>query len=106
MVEVADHNGVSEGDEDGTEVIEDAGKEDMFVDCPDELVTGGDGKEAVAVAELEDSSEEKLHLHEANGREDDYAVDELERLRAVLDKTVREKESVSIEYKVRLSNFI
>ncbi|PON42343.1 TGN-related, localized SYP41 interacting protein [Parasponia andersonii] len=99
---VADHNGVlevAEGDEDDPKVIEDSGKEDMFVDCPDELVTGGDGKEAVAVFELEDNLEPKLHLSEANGTKDEFAADELERLRAVHDKIVREKESVSLEFK-------
>ncbi|PON91427.1 TGN-related, localized SYP41 interacting protein [Trema orientale] len=99
---VADRNGVLEVvevDEDDPKAIEDSGKEDMFVDCPDELVTSGDGKEAVAVAELEDNLEQKLHLSEANGAKDEFAADDLERLRAAHDKIVREKESVSLEFK-------
>lgn len=111
---VVDRNGVLEGiegglqgEEDDTKVMEDAGKEDMFVDCPDELGTTGDGKEAVAVAEVKDNLEEQdFHLREANGAQEDFALDELERFRAVLDRTVCEKESVSREYKVRWIMFL
>ncbi|XP_062110542.1 trans-Golgi network-localized SYP41-interacting protein 1 [Humulus lupulus] len=102
---VENHNGILESvegsmqGEDDLKVGEDVGKEDMFVDCPDELVTSADGKEAAVAVQSVDKLEEKPHLHEANGVQDDYVMDELERLKVVLDQTVREKESISCEYK-------
>ncbi|KAF3431131.1 hypothetical protein FNV43_RR25861 [Rhamnella rubrinervis] len=85
------------GAEEG-KVTEDAGK-DEFVDCPDELVANADGKEAAAVAtEMGENSEDKLHSQGPNESPGAYAADEVERLRAMLDKTVSEKESVSREY--------
>lgn len=90
------------GAEEG-KITEDTGKEDMFVDCPDELVANADGKEAQAVAaapEMGEISEEKLHSRDQNESPGGYAADEVERLRAMLDKTVAEKESVAREYEV------
>ncbi|KAG5520725.1 hypothetical protein RHGRI_033338 [Rhododendron griersonianum] len=56
-------------------VIEDGGKEEMFVDCPDELILS-DNREAMAIPEMQESSEEKddmqdFGVHEsANGRQE------------------------------------
>lgn len=56
-------------------VIEDGGKEEMFVDCPDELILS-DNREAMATPEMQESSEEKddmqdFGVHEsANGRQE------------------------------------
>lgn len=88
--------------DDESKVVEDAGKEDMFVDCPDELVGNADGKETVVLAEMGEDSEEKLNLDKANGDQDGFSAtagDEVERLRAKLDK-------VSREYKVNWIGFI
>ncbi|KAM6589501.1 hypothetical protein CsatA_012106 [Cannabis sativa] len=109
---VENHNGISEGvegnmqGEDNLKVGEDVGKEDMFVDCPDELVTSGDGKEAIVAVELVDNMKEEPYLHEENGVRDDYVMDELERLKVVLDQTVCEKENASLEYKEEREAFI
>lgn len=95
--------GSSRGDdEDEAKFAEDAGKEDMFVDCPDELVGNADGKEAVVSTEMEENSEEKLSLEEANGGQDGFAAagDEVERLRAKLEKALREKERDSRDHEV------
>lgn len=89
--------GVDEG-----KVAEDAGKEDMFVDCPDELLASADGKEAAAAAAAAEMGEnsDKLHSQDPNESPGAYAADVVERLRAMLDKTVSEKESVAREYQV------
>ena len=86
--------------------MEDSSKEDMFVDAPDELVTSADGKEAVPVVDMDENSEEKLNLHEENGVLDDDLAVELERFRAMLDKTIHEKERAEHEYKVRWKWFL
>lgn len=63
--------GSSERDPDEGNVTEDAAKEDMFVDCPDELVGNADGKAAV---EMEENSEGKLDLQEENVEQHGYAA--------------------------------
>ena len=90
------------GDEDDSRATEDAGKEDMFVDCPDELVGNAESKEAVSAVGIEEDMGEKHNLREENEAPDGFAaVDEVEHLRTMLDKTIREKESVSRQYEVR-----
>lgn len=87
---------------------EDASKDDMFVDCPDELITF-DGKqkeeEAVAAENEDDKPEENQVLHRqqshlvelGNGVGGDGSpTGQLEQLRL----TVAEKESVVKEYQV------
>lgn len=79
--------------DDESKVVEDAGKEDMFVDCPDELVGNADGKETVVLAEMGEDSEEKINLDKENGDQDGFSAaagNEVERLRATLDKVLRE----------------
>lgn len=85
----------------------------MFVDAPDELTyeaRNADNRESVASNETETSvSEEKRDIMRENhfvendngGRDNHILVDELERLRNLLDKTVNEKDSIEKEYKVR-----
>ncbi|EXB82445.1 hypothetical protein L484_027619 [Morus notabilis] len=100
--------GSSRGDdEDEAKIAEDAGKEDLFVDCPDELVGNADGKEAVVSTEMEENSEEKLSLEETYGGQDGFAAtgDEVERLRAKLDKALREKERVSHDHEEEREGF-
>ncbi|KAB1201199.1 hypothetical protein CJ030_MR0G004680 [Morella rubra] len=86
--------------------IGDAGKEDMFVDCPDELATAtADNKIAVVTTGIEESSEEKNGADEngglemKNGTRVSYVVDdELDHLRAKLEKMLSEKEGIAREY--------
>ncbi|KAG6654866.1 myosin heavy chain, non-muscle [Carya illinoinensis] len=83
-----------------------AGKEDMFVDCPDELsTTNADNREAVVAVGTEESSEEMNGVHESgvqemeNGTQVGYVVDgELEHLREKLDKMLHERERIAREY--------
>lgn len=95
---------VLEEPEDGKST--DTAKEDMFEDCPDELITlDGRIKEEEAVAdEHEDEKEEEspiLHQQESRFVEfDNGAAGELEQLRIKLDNAVAEKESVVEEYQV------
>ncbi|CAO2829400.1 unnamed protein product, partial [Amaranthus hypochondriacus] len=99
----ADHNG-SGGDSDGVVVSDDAGREDMFLDAPEDL--GADGRDSTG--EPQESTEwDEDRVHESQTRfsrldnemQNDYMVDEMERLRAMLDKTVNEKESIAREHK-------
>lgn len=86
-----------------------AGKEDMFVDCPDELsTTNADNREALVAIGAEESSEDVNGVHERgvqemeNGTQDGYVVDgELEHLRETLDKMLHEKERIAWEYEVK-----
>ncbi|XP_021744095.1 centromere-associated protein E-like [Chenopodium quinoa] len=97
----ADNNG-SGGDSDGVVVSEDAGREDMFLDAPEDL--GADGRESMT-QESPEWEEDRSHEPRAqfsgldNEMQNDYMVDEMERLRAMLDKTVNEKESIVREHK-------
>ncbi|KAL5552700.1 hypothetical protein UlMin_040101 [Ulmus minor] len=109
---IEDHVGESVNQDNGElveadepKLMEDSSKEDMFVDAPDELVTSADGKEAVPVVDMDENSEEKLNLHEENGVLDDDLAVELERFRAMLDKTIHEKERAEHEYKREREDF-
>ena len=100
----ADHNG-SGGDSDGVVVSDDAGREDMFLDAPEDL--GADGRDSTGEPqESTDWDEDRVHESQTrfsrldNEMQNDYMVDEMERLRAMLDKTVNEKESIAREHKV------
>lgn len=85
----------------------------MFVDCPDELATANaDNKIAVVTTGIEESSEEKNGADEngglemKNGTRVSYVVDdELDHLRAKLEKTLSEKEGIAREYQVKKSLF-
>ncbi|KAJ1422658.1 hypothetical protein SESBI_12848 [Sesbania bispinosa] len=90
---------------------EDTAKDDMFVDCPDELTTfdGRQKEEEGAATENEgdiDKSEENQVMHQqqshfvelSNGEGDGYPTGELEQLRLSLEKAVAEKESIVKEY--------
>ncbi|XP_010682382.2 trans-Golgi network-localized SYP41-interacting protein 1 [Beta vulgaris subsp. vulgaris] len=102
----ADNNG-SGGDSDGVVVSEDAGREDMFLDAPEDL--GVDGRDSSATfteahgsTEWDDDRSHELRTRFSgldNEMQNDYMVDEMERLRAMLDKTVNEKESIVREHK-------
>ncbi|KMT09293.1 hypothetical protein BVRB_6g133920 [Beta vulgaris subsp. vulgaris] len=97
----ADNNG-SGGDSDGVVVSEDAGREDMFLDAPEDL--GADGRDSLT-QESPEWEEDRSRVPRArfsgldNEMQNDYMVDEMERLRAMLDKTVNEKESIVREHK-------
>ncbi|KAJ1388317.1 hypothetical protein SESBI_39228 [Sesbania bispinosa] len=90
---------------------EDTAKDDMFVDCPDELTTfaGRQKEEEGAATENEgdiDKSEENQVMHQQqshfvelnNGEGDGYPTGELEQLRLSLEKAVAEKERIVKEY--------
>ncbi|KAL2903494.1 hypothetical protein RDABS01_002204 [Bienertia sinuspersici] len=101
----ADNNG-SGGDSDGVVVSDDAGREDMFLDAPEDL--GVDGRDSPATftetqenTEWEEDRGNEPHTRYGgldNKMRNDYMVDEMERLRAMLDKTVNEKESIVKEH--------
>lgn len=91
------------GPEDGKST-EDAARDDMFVDCPDELTTfdGRQKEEEVAAAKNEDDgSEENEVMHQqqshfdklGNGVGDGYSSGQLE-------KVVAQKEIILKEYQV------
>ena len=89
MQEPVHDNGVSEvlGDGgDSEETTEEAGRDDMFVDCPDELVSSAEKEAVVAVIATEESGGGFQETE--NVARDGYVMDEPERL------------SVSREYKV------
>ncbi|CAI8598130.1 unnamed protein product [Vicia faba] len=90
---------VLEEPEDGKST--DTAKDDMFEDCPDELITfDGRIKEEEAVAtENEDGKEEGSRILEF----DNGVAGELEQLRFKLENAVAEKESVVEEYQELLS---
>lgn len=98
---ITDHNG-SGGDSDGVVVSEDAGREDMFLDAPDDL---GDGRDSPATFTEAQGSTDGEFDHRTrfrgldNEMQNDYMVDDLERLRSMLDKTINEKESLARECK-------
>ncbi|KAJ8438581.1 hypothetical protein Cgig2_024670 [Carnegiea gigantea] len=98
---ITDHNG-SGGDSDGVVVSEDAGREDMFLDAPDDL---GDGRDSPATFTEAQGSIDGEFDHRTrfrgldNEMQNDYMVDDLERLRSMLDKAINEKESLARECK-------
>ena len=95
----------SGNDPNDVRTTEGGGKEDMFVDCPDELIVSDD-REALPIPEIQQRSEEKddvqdIRVHELNnGAQDHDLTDELVHLRAMLEKTIDEKECSAREYKV------
>lgn len=86
-------------------VVEDGGKDDMFVDCPDELVSFDGRIGVVDNIEATESSESQQGFEgysasfdiSDKGRAGDDLTGELEHLRAMLEKTVGEKESFARE---------
>ncbi|KAL8150102.1 LOW QUALITY PROTEIN: hypothetical protein V2J09_019910 [Rumex salicifolius] len=92
---------VGGGSSDEVVVSEDAGREDMFLDASEDL--GADGRESsTAYTEPRDNSDNEQQIQFRgfdSGMQNDYMVDEMERLRAVLDKTINEKDSIARECK-------
>ncbi|AES72106.1 TGN-related, localized SYP41-interacting protein, putative [Medicago truncatula] len=81
-------------------------EDNMFVDCPDELITfDGKQKEEEAVAADENEEESQiLHQQQSHfGELDNGVAGELEQLRVKLENAVAEKESVVNEYQELLS---
>lgn len=78
-------------------------EDNMFVDCPDELITF-DGKQKEEEAVAADENEEEIQiLHQQQshfGELDNGVAGELEQLRVKLENAVAEKESVVNEYQV------
>lgn len=77
-------------------------EDNMFVDCPDELITF-DGKQKEEEAVASENEEESQILHQQPSHFvglDNGAVEELEQLRVKLENAVAEKESVANEYQV------
>lgn len=93
-------------------VMEDGGKEDMFVDCPEDWISNDgrnnvpDNKEAKEIPETPKSLEEKDEIPETqvnesgNETHNNDMIGELEHLRALLARRVDEKESFEREYEV------
>ena len=102
LTEGAENSG--QDDPDGTVVVEDAAKDDMFVDCPDELAGNADGKEAVAATETQGSLMEETPCDMQ--QEIQYEIekvslmDEVENTRATLNGTIFEKENVVHDFEV------
>ena len=90
-------------DSDDIVIVEDVGKEDMFVDCPDELVGNADIREAVAASETQGSLTEEAP---SDTQELQYEVEkvsfinEVENTRATLNETIFEKENVIQDFEV------
>ncbi|KGN51711.1 myosin-10 isoform X1 [Cucumis sativus] len=95
---------------DGTVVVEDAGKEDMFVDCPDELVGNVDSREVAAAAEIQGSLMEETPSDMQ--QELQYEVEkvspmhEVENTRATLNKTIFERENVIHDFEEERETFV
>lgn len=108
LTEVAENSG--QDGPDGTVVVEDAGKEDMFVDCPDELAGNVDGREVVAAAEIQGSLIEETPSDMQ--QELQYEVEkvslmhEVENTRATLNKTIFEKENVIHDFEEEREAFV
>lgn len=105
--------GSEECDSEDAKVAEDAGKEDMFVDAPDELIAydgrnTDSGKHMALAAGNQEILEETSNIRESQFHELDYgrqvhhhSIDEVESLRAMLEKTVDEKEVLAQQNKVK-----
>ncbi|GAU16676.1 hypothetical protein TSUD_326260 [Trifolium subterraneum] len=94
--------------EDGKSV-EDTARDDMFVDCPDELITfdGKQKEEEAVAAENEDEKEGESQILNQQQSQfvdlvDNGVVGEAEQLRLKLENAVAEKESVVVEYQDRV----
>ncbi|KAI4343352.1 hypothetical protein L6164_010713 [Bauhinia variegata] len=101
--------GTEQGDPEDAKSIEDSAKDDMFVDCPDELSTldvrQTDSKEEAEAGETEEKLEEDQALQQqshfieqANGVGGGSPTHQPEQLRHMLANTVSEKESIAREY--------
>ncbi|KAG7032332.1 hypothetical protein SDJN02_06377, partial [Cucurbita argyrosperma subsp. argyrosperma] len=108
LTEGAENSG--QDDPDGTVVVEDAGKDDMFVDCPDELAGNADGKEVVAATETQGSLMEETPSDMQ--QEIQYEIekvslmDEVENTRATLNGTIFEKENVIHDFEKEREAFV
>lgn len=90
---------VGGGSSDEVVVSEDAGREDMFLDASEDL--GADGRESSTEPRDNSDNEQQVHFRGFDtGMQNDYMVDEMERLRAILDKTINEKDCIARECKV------
>lgn len=90
-------------DLDDVRVGEDAGKDDMFEDAPEEL--NSESKDLTLGAEGDEwdgrrNSPEDNFSHLDNGIHDHYALDEIKHLQALLEKTFKEKEILLSDYQV------
>ncbi|CAH2041074.1 unnamed protein product [Thlaspi arvense] len=88
----------------------DGGKDDMFVDCSEELASS-DNREATGFANQERSDGKEdmqgTFVHESeNGMRVDELMDQLVHLRAMLEKTIGEKESSVQQCKEEKDAFI
>ncbi|XP_023542244.1 putative leucine-rich repeat-containing protein DDB_G0290503 isoform X1 [Cucurbita pepo subsp. pepo] len=96
-------------DSDDIVIVEDVGKEDMFVDCPDELVGNADIREAVAASETQGSLTEEAP---SDTQELQYEVEkvslinEVENTRATLNETIFEKENVIQDFEEEREAFV
>lgn len=78
-------------------VAEEVAREDMFVDCPDEI----------EISESQQSSEEKDNLLDDQYNESDSGIKvqqliaEIDRSRDMLDKSIAEKEKLALDYEVQ-----
>ncbi|XP_047318944.1 trans-Golgi network-localized SYP41-interacting protein 1 [Impatiens glandulifera] len=113
QVEISDdNNGVVSSVEDSDKDVpndaklDEGGKEDMFVDCPDELVIP-DHKEPFSAFENQDESEENDYDKEVHPEESNSGgpvTDDLVTLRIKLEKAIKEKEISEREYKEERDN--
>ncbi|XP_038892630.1 putative leucine-rich repeat-containing protein DDB_G0290503 [Benincasa hispida] len=95
---------------DGAVVVEDAGKEDMFVDCPDELVGNVDSREVVAAGETQGSLTEEtpsdMQQELQYELEKVSLMHEVENTTATLNKTIFEKENVIHDFEEEREAFV
>ncbi|GMH31093.1 hypothetical protein Nepgr_032936 [Nepenthes gracilis] len=98
---IVNRDNMGGGESDEVVVSEDARREDMFLDASEDL--GTDGGESTGFNEGRGSSDNDEQQSRFRGldneMQNDYMVDEVERLRFMLDKTVNEKESMAQKYK-------
>lgn len=81
-------------------VAEDGGKEDTFVDCPDEIETSESQTTSEERDEIQNTQLEEIQSSPSTQDEDLTA--EMAVLRMKLDETVAEKQSFVQKYEVRL----
>uniref|UniRef100_A0A7N0UXC5 Uncharacterized protein n=1 Tax=Kalanchoe fedtschenkoi TaxID=63787 RepID=A0A7N0UXC5_KALFE len=81
-------------DSDDMKVADDAGKEDMFVDAPDEL---GTSAQATDSEETTETGIEGTQFYEEGGMQAYQLVDEVEHLRSMLEKVIAENNALHRE---------
>lgn len=81
-------------DSNDVKVVEDGGREDMFVDCSEEIEEGNQNEEGKNIVQEEQSQ----HLN--NEMEAQDLVAEVQNLRDELKKTVAERLNVEQDYEV------